>query len=80
MRTTTFLVVSIAVVMASPALAQTAQRTAANYPNKAIRLVVPAAPGGGTDIIARMIAQGLTDAWARRSSWITAEAREAPPA
>ena len=63
MRTSTFLVVSIAVVMASPALAQTAQRTAANYPNKAIRLVVPAAPGGGTDIIARMIAQGLTDAW-----------------
>jgi tripartite-type tricarboxylate transporter receptor subunit TctC len=51
------------VAAALPAFAQTAKGPAASYPGKAIRLVVPAAAGGGTDIIARMIGQGLTDAW-----------------
>jgi tripartite-type tricarboxylate transporter receptor subunit TctC len=55
--------IAVAMALASPLLAQTAQPGAASYPNKSIRLVVPSAPGGGTDIIARMIAQGLTDAW-----------------
>ena len=58
-----FAAISVALAGASPVLAQTAQPGAAGYPNKSIRLVVPSAPGGGTDIIARLIGQGLTDAW-----------------
>lgn len=36
------------------------------YPNKQIRLVVPFAPGGTTDLLGRIVAQYLTEQWGQQ--------------
>ena len=45
--------------VASPVAAQT--DTASNYPNRAIRVVVPYPAGGTSDILVRLIGQKLTE-------------------
>ena len=46
--------------MAGLALSQAGAWAQDNYPSKPITIIVPLAPGGGTDLAARMIAQHLT--------------------
>lgn len=39
---------------------------AQNYPTKTVRLIVPYPPGGGNDVLARIFAQKLTEAWGQQ--------------
>lgn len=55
----------IAIVIGTlTASASQAQRL--SYPTKPIRIVVPSSPGGGLDLVARMVGPQLTSAWGQR--------------
>jgi len=55
------------VLLAGLAAAMLASAThAQSYPTKAVRIVVPYAPGGNTDFTARAVAQKLTDAFGQQ--------------
>jgi tripartite-type tricarboxylate transporter receptor subunit TctC len=54
---TAFVAATLGVLaFAPPALAQ-------QYPTKPIRLLIPSPPGGGTDILGRILKEGLTEMW-----------------
>ena len=58
------LATGIALVLSALSLEANAQQSGAQqvWPTKQVRIIVPFAPGGATDIIARMIGSGLANA------------------
>ncbi len=55
----------VTLVLAAPASVAGASDTSASYPVRPVRMIVPLPPGGGTDLLARGLAQQLTSVWAR---------------
>jgi tripartite-type tricarboxylate transporter receptor subunit TctC len=53
----------IGTLLAMLTFAAAASVSAADYPTKPIRFLVGVAPGGGTDFMARLVAQKLNEAW-----------------
>jgi tripartite-type tricarboxylate transporter receptor subunit TctC len=53
---TTFVIAALTAALMPTALAQ-------SYPNKPIRLLIPSPPGGGTDLLGRIVKEGFTEMW-----------------
>jgi tripartite-type tricarboxylate transporter receptor subunit TctC len=53
----------VAIGVAGAATGVLAQSPADKYPEKPIKIIVPFAPGGSVDILARVVGQKLTEAW-----------------
>ena len=60
MRSWTAALAAVVLFVSAPAQAQDA------YPSRPVRIVVPAAPGGSFDALARIVAQSLSERWPQR--------------
>jgi tripartite-type tricarboxylate transporter receptor subunit TctC len=53
---------TIATVCFAACIAASAANAQSDYPNKPVRIIVPSTPGGGTDVVARLLAMELSRA------------------
>ena len=51
---------------AAQAYAQRAPGAASDYPTRPVRIIVPQAAGGGVDVVARQLAQKLSETWGQQ--------------
>ena len=58
-----FILATAALLPAAPAFAPRAARAQDDFPNRAIRILVPLAPGGTADLLPRMVGEKLTIKW-----------------
>lgn len=56
-------VIACAVLAAAFSTAAYEAAAQATYPSRAVRIIIPFPPGGGTDLVARTLAQKLTETW-----------------
>src|SRR3982751_2957310 len=65
-RITVAIAALVSIADAAAAQVPSAQASAAIYPDRPVRLIVPSPPGGGNDIMARLGAQRLAEAWGKQ--------------
>src|SRR5687768_761137 len=66
MRTNIYSLVLLAAATAGSPSGLAQSDSAEGFPRKPVRIMVPFSPGGGTDILARPIAQKLTERWGQQ--------------
>jgi tripartite-type tricarboxylate transporter receptor subunit TctC len=64
---TTAIAVALAAAAVAPAQAQTTS-TGQAYPVRPVRIIVGYPPGGGVDVAARIVAQGLSEVWGTQNA------------
>ena len=58
-----FMIVIALLAVALLPVAATGAQEVGSYPSRPVRMIVPFSPGGGSDIVGRVVAQGLSDQW-----------------